>query len=54
MHVISYVLRSLTSSIFAVPLLNLMSNLEELERAGGVVIRLGGNTQEYASMVDSL
>ena len=29
-----------------------MSNLEE--RAGGVVIRLGGNTQEYASMVDSL
>ena len=29
-----------------------MSNLEE--RAGGVVIRLGGNTQEYASMVDNL
>ena len=29
-----------------------MSNLEE--RAGGVVIRLGGNTQEYASMVDTL
>ena len=29
-----------------------MSNLEE--RSGGVVIRLGGNTQEYASMVDSL
>ena len=29
-----------------------MSNLEE--RSGGVVIRLGGNTQEYAYMVDSL
>jgi hypothetical protein len=40
------------SSFIAVPFLNLMSNLEE--RSGGVVIRLGGNTQEYASMVDSL
>ena len=29
-----------------------MSNLEQ--RSGGVVIRLGGNTQEYATMVDSL
>ena len=29
-----------------------MSNL--VERSGGVVIRLGGNTQEYATMVDSL
>jgi hypothetical protein len=29
-----------------------MANLEE--RAGGVVIRLGGNTQEYAAMVDSI
>ena len=29
-----------------------MSNLEE--RSGGVVIRLGGNTQEYASLVDTL
>ena len=52
MPVISYFLKSLNSSIFAVPFLNLMSNLEE--RAGGVAIRLGGNTQEYSSMVDSL
>ena len=29
-----------------------MSNLEE--RSGGVVIRLGGNTQEFAIMVPSL
>ena len=45
-------IRFYTSSFLAVPFLNLMSNLEE--RAGGVVIRLGGNTQEYAAMVDSL
>lgn len=29
-----------------------MSNL--VERAGGVMIRIGGNTQEFASMVDEL
>ena len=29
-----------------------MSNLQE--RAGSVVIRLGGNTQEFAAMVPSL
>ena len=33
-----------------VPFLNLMSNL--VERAGGVVIRLGGNTQEFATLVE--
>lgn len=41
-----------SSSLLAVPFLNLMSNLEE--RAGAVVIRLGGNTQEFAAMVPSL
>lgn len=35
-----------------VPFLNLIANLEE--RAGHVLIRLGGNTQEYAVMVDQL
>lgn len=34
------------------PWLNLMANLQE--RAGSVVVRLGGNTQEYAKMVDSI
>ena len=29
-----------------------MANLQE--RAGSVVVRLGGNTQEYAKMVDSI
>ena len=29
-----------------------MSNLQE--RSGGVVIRLGGNTQEFAALVPSL
>lgn len=40
------------SSFIQVPFLNLMMNLQE--RAGLVLIRLGGNTQEYATMVDSL
>jgi len=40
------------SSFIPVPWLNLMANLQE--RAGSVVVRLGGNTQEYAKMVDSL
>jgi hypothetical protein len=35
-----------------VPFLNLIANLQE--RAGHVLIRLGGNTQEYAVMVDQL
>jgi hypothetical protein len=40
------------SSFIPVPWLNLMANLQE--RAGSVVVRLGGNTQEYAKMVDSI
>ncbi|KAF5339473.1 hypothetical protein D9758_015323 [Tetrapyrgos nigripes] len=35
-----------------VPFLNLMSNL--VKRSGGVHIRVGGNTQEFAEMVPSL
>ena len=35
-----------------VPFLNLMSLLAE--RSGEVVIRVGGNTQDYATMVDSV
>jgi hypothetical protein len=35
-----------------VPFLNLMANIKE--RAGAIHIRVGGNTQETASMVDSL
>lgn len=40
------------SSFLMVPFLNLMANLQE--RAGSVSIRLGGNTQEFATQVDSL
>jgi hypothetical protein len=40
------------STFIQVPFLNLMANLQE--RAGHVLIRLGGNTQEYAAMVDHL
>ncbi|KAF9529921.1 hypothetical protein CPB83DRAFT_851818 [Crepidotus variabilis] len=40
------------SSFIAPTFLNLMSNL--VERASGVVVRIGGNTQEFAVMVDSL
>ncbi|KAI6155825.1 glycoside hydrolase family 79 protein [Pisolithus tinctorius] len=40
------------SSFIQVPFLNLMSNLRQ--RAGEVRIRVGGNTQETASLVDSL
>ncbi len=29
-----------------------MANIQE--RAGSVLVRLGGNTQEYAAMVDTL
>lgn len=39
-------------SFIQVPFLNLMANLQE--RAGHVLVRLGGNTQEYAVMVDEL
>ncbi|KAH9476802.1 Beta-glucuronidase [Psilocybe cubensis] len=40
------------SSLIQVPFLNLMSNL--IERSGGVLIRIGGNTQEFATMVPFL
>lgn len=39
------------SSFVNVPFLNLMSLLAE--RSGEVIIRVGGNTQDYATMVDS-
>ena len=42
-------IRLYNSSYLEVPFLNLMSNLQE--RCGSVPIRLGGNTQEYASLV---
>ncbi|KAF9051565.1 glycoside hydrolase family 79 protein [Panaeolus papilionaceus] len=38
------------SSHIGVPFLNLIANLQE--RAGGVYIRIGGNTQEFAVMVE--
>lgn len=41
-----------TSSLIQVPFLNLMANLQE--RAGTVHIRVGGNTQETASLVDEI
>ncbi|THV02731.1 hypothetical protein K435DRAFT_748884 [Dendrothele bispora CBS 962.96] len=40
------------SSYIQVPFLNLMSNI--VKRAGAVHVRVGGNTQEFAEMVDSL
>ena len=40
------------SSFIQVPFLNLMANIRQ--RAGGVSIRIGGNTQETASVVNSL
>ncbi|KAJ6588734.1 glycoside hydrolase family 79 protein [Mycena capillaripes] len=40
------------SSFVQVPLLNLMANIQE--RAGAVHVRIGGNTQEYAYLVDTL
>jgi hypothetical protein len=39
------------SSLIQVPFLNLMSNL--VERAGAVHVRLGGNSQETATLVNS-
>ncbi|KAG6329727.1 hypothetical protein ID866_9362 [Astraeus odoratus] len=44
--------RASASSFIQVPFLNLMSTLRQ--RGGDVRIRLGGNTQETASLVDSL
>ncbi|KIK77729.1 glycoside hydrolase family 79 protein [Paxillus rubicundulus Ve08.2h10] len=41
----------LNSSFLQVPFLNLMANLRE--RAGSVHVRLGGNTQDYATLVSS-
>lgn len=40
------------SSVLQVPFLNLMANIKD--RAGAVHIRVGGNTQETATLVDSL
>ncbi|KAJ7249910.1 glycoside hydrolase family 79 protein [Mycena rebaudengoi] len=40
------------SSLIQVPFLNLMSNI--VKRAGSVMVRVGGNTQESAKIVDSL
>ncbi|KAJ7064676.1 hypothetical protein C8F01DRAFT_771741 [Mycena amicta] len=40
------------STLIQVPFLNLMANIQQ--RAGSVMIRVGGNTQESAKMVDSL
>jgi len=39
------------SSFLQVPFLNLMANLQE--RGGSVKVRVGGNTQETATLVDS-
>ncbi|TFK36155.1 glycoside hydrolase family 79 protein [Crucibulum laeve] len=49
MSVVNQVLGK-NSSLIQVPFLNLMANLQE--RAGGVLIRMGGNTQEHATHVD--
>jgi hypothetical protein len=40
------------STLIQVPFLNLMANL--IKRSGVVKIRVGGNTQENAVLVDSL
>lgn len=41
-----------SSSLLQVPFLNLMANMAQ--RSGSVHIRVGGNTQETATLVDSL
>ncbi|KIJ62902.1 glycoside hydrolase family 79 protein [Hydnomerulius pinastri MD-312] len=46
------VINQVSDSFLQVPFLNLMSNIRE--RAGEVRIRVGGNTQETATLVDSL
>ncbi|KAG6872145.1 hypothetical protein C0995_012556 [Termitomyces sp. Mi166 len=50
MSVVNQVLGT-NSTLLQVPFLNLMANLQE--RSGRVNIRVGGNTQETARMVDS-
>ncbi|KAH9911520.1 uncharacterized protein BXZ73DRAFT_107940 [Epithele typhae] len=40
------------SSVLQVPFLNLLASVAN--RAGGIRIRVGGNTQEYATLVDAL
>ncbi|KAJ7200294.1 hypothetical protein GGX14DRAFT_466601 [Mycena pura] len=40
------------STFIQVPFLNLMANIQQ--RAGSVMVRVGGNTQESAKLVDSL
>ncbi|KAJ7478241.1 hypothetical protein FB451DRAFT_1556993 [Mycena latifolia] len=40
------------STFIQVPFLNLMANLQQ--RAGSVMVRVGGNTQESATLVDAL
>ncbi|KAG5336999.1 hypothetical protein C0989_011248 [Termitomyces sp. Mn162] len=50
MSVVNQVLGK-NSTLLQVPFLNLMSNLQE--RSGRVNVRVGGNTQETAQMVDS-
>jgi hypothetical protein len=42
----------INATYIQVPFLNLMANIKQ--RAGAVHIRIGGNTQEYAVLVDSL
>ncbi|KAF8995398.1 glycoside hydrolase family 79 protein [Cyathus striatus] len=51
MSVVNQVLGK-NSSFLQVPFLNLMANL--VERSGGVMVRVGGNTQERATLVDSI
>ncbi|KJA24861.1 glycoside hydrolase family 79 protein [Hypholoma sublateritium FD-334 SS-4] len=50
MSVVNQVLGK-NSSLLQVPFLNLMANIQQ--RSGGVVVRVGGNTQETASLVES-
>jgi hypothetical protein len=51
-HTTINILTSLDRTLLEVPFLNLMSILNQ--RAGRVNIRVGGNTQEEATLVDSL
>ncbi|KAF8838073.1 glycoside hydrolase family 79 protein [Paxillus ammoniavirescens] len=49
--VVTQINTAVSSSFLQVPFLNLMANLRE--RAGSVHVRLGGNTQDYATLVSS-
>ncbi|KAF9555149.1 hypothetical protein CPC08DRAFT_145293 [Agrocybe pediades] len=51
MSVVNQVLGT-NSSVLQVPFLNLMANIQQ--RAGRIMIRVGGNTQETAVLVDSI